>query len=74
MIENTYPERRLAAAILKRAVKDARDGNGHSAEARRWLQSERAGVMMDALGIHSDRAAAFIDELEPVNQGLLPGI
>lgn len=29
--------RQLAAAVVKRAVLDARSANGHSAEARRWL-------------------------------------
>jgi hypothetical protein len=31
--------RRLAAAILVRAALDARGGNGHAAQARRWLVS-----------------------------------
>jgi hypothetical protein len=74
MIENIHPERRLVAAILKRAVKDARDGNGHSAEARRWLRSERAGVFLDALGIRSDQVAGFLAGLEPVQQTQLPGL
>jgi hypothetical protein len=53
ILEATSPERRLAAAILKRAVLDARAGNGQAAVARRWLLGDEARILWDGLGILS---------------------
>jgi hypothetical protein len=65
--------RRLAAAIVKRAVLDARSGNGAAAEARRWLASDpRAGCLLDAMDISQERVTAWVSELPPVAQSALP--
>ncbi len=69
------PEHRLAAAILIQAIRDARDGNGYAAEARRWLlESKRAEIFIDELGIHRDVVAMWVNDLEPLLQPELPGI
>jgi hypothetical protein len=70
----TTPERRLAAAIVARAVRDARDGNGQAAEARRWLRSEYARNLLDGLDIHPDRASRWLSNLDPAMQRMLPGL
>lgn len=72
MLPKTEPERRLAAAILRRAALDARNGNGRAAEARRWLaEGEHAADLLGALDLHQDRAREWIDELpEPRQPGL----
>jgi hypothetical protein len=68
----TGPERRLAAAVLERAVRDAQAGD---ALARRWLErSPEAGALLDVLGLHRDRARAFVDRLDPPPQAALPGL
>lgn len=41
------PYRRLAAAVLARAVKDIRAGNGHADEARWFLRTEWAEDVAD---------------------------
>jgi hypothetical protein len=69
-----FPERRLAAAILARAVRDVRDGNGHSVEARRWLRSDYARNLFDALGIHPGVANEWIETQAAPAQIGLPGI
>jgi hypothetical protein len=65
------PERRLAAAIVELAVRDAVAGD---ALARRWLEgSPEAGALLDALGLHRDRARRWIEDLDPAPQAALPG-
>jgi hypothetical protein len=72
---NGSPERWLIASILAQAVRDARDGNGYAAEARRWLlESKRAEIFLDELGIHRDVVATWVNDLEPLLQPELPGI
>lgn len=72
---NESPERRLMAAILARAVRDARDNDGYAAEARRWLlESDYAERLLDAFGIHRDRAAAWVDGLDHLRQEMLPDL
>lgn len=57
--------RRLAAAIVRRAALDARGGNGHSAEARRWLVSSPwAGDLLDGLDFDRQRVVAWVLSLE----------
>lgn len=74
MIANCYSERRLAAAILKQAIRDASSGNGHSIEARRWLESDYARNLFDALGIHFEIAKKWMETLAPPPQPALPGM
>lgn len=68
----TGPERRLAAAILARAAKDAEAGD---AIARRWLErSPQARALLEGLGLHRDQARRWIEDLAPPAQDALPGI
>ena len=61
--------RRLAAAILKRAVLDAQSSNGRAAAARRWLLSDPwAGDLLDNLGLDRQRALAWVGNLPEVAQ------
>ena len=56
--------RRLAAAIIRRAVLDARSGNGRAASARRWLVSSPwCTDLLDALDIDRGAALAWVREL-----------
>jgi len=41
----------LLAAVLRRAVLDARSGNGRSAAARAWLWSDDCAHLVEALGL-----------------------
>lgn len=69
------PERRLVAAILARAARDAVGDNEHTAEARQWLtESEYAEILFSEMGIHLNVVDAWIDTLEPLLQPELPGI
>jgi hypothetical protein len=70
----TYLLRRLPAAILKRAVRDAISANGHSATACCWLVSDDADLLLSALAIDGDAVAAWLETLEPVKQCALPGL
>jgi hypothetical protein len=74
ILDEGCAERRLAAAILKRAVLDARSSNGRAAHARRWLVGDDAGLLFDALGLHPDRVAGWLEELAPAAQDVLPGM
>ena len=65
--------RRLACAILARAVRDAKSGNGHSAEARHWLAGEGADLA-EQLDIAPSRVAAWVDGLYTLAQPALPGL
>ena len=61
--------RRLACAILRRAVFDARSGNGHASEARHWLRFHPwAGDLLDALDLDRERVTAWVGDLEPLQQ------
>jgi len=73
MLDNvTGPERRIAAAILELAVRDALAGD---ALARRWLErSPQAGALLDAVGLHRDLAIRWIEDLDPPPQAALPGL
>ena len=63
-----YHWRRLACAIIARAVRDAKSANAALAfEARLWLASE-AGDILDALGIPPSRVARWVAGLEPLLQ------
>jgi hypothetical protein len=74
-MEYTDPERRLVAAILTRAVRDAVDDNEHTTEARQWLtESEYAEILFSEMGIHLDVVETWVDTLEPLLQPELPGI
>jgi hypothetical protein len=68
------PWRRLAAAVILRAVHDAEAGNGEAAEARAWLRSGECAAMLDALDIDVGRAGAWVRSQGPVMQMELPGI
>jgi hypothetical protein len=64
--------RRLAAAILARAVLDARNGNGHAAEARLWLVCDPlAGFLFDGLGYDRGKVRRWVQNLEPIQQPAL---
>lgn len=65
----TLAYRRLAAAVIYRAVLDARSGNGHAAGARRWLTSDPwAGELLGSLGLDRRRVADWVNGLEPLTQ------
>lgn len=58
------PNRRLAAAILLRAVKDARsDDAALAAEARRWLIGRGTFWAELALGISQERLMCWVEQL-----------
>ena len=58
------PDRRLAAALLLRAVKDAQaDDPELAAEARRWLSRQGVLLVELALDIHRERLARWVDRL-----------
>ncbi len=64
--------RRLACAIVARAALDARNGNGHSAEARAWLErNPLAGFLLDGLGYDWQRVRRWVGKLEPLEQPAL---
>jgi hypothetical protein len=59
--------RRLACAILARAVFDARSGNGSSAEARSWLMYDPlAGFLLDSLGYDRGKVRWWVQGLDPL--------
>lgn len=62
----TDPDRRLLAALLLRAARDAAgDDPETAAEARRWLVREGA-VCAEWLDLDPGRVVAFLDGLEPL--------
>jgi hypothetical protein len=64
--------RRLACAILARAVLDAQSGNGHAAEARLWLEhGPLADFLLDGLGYDREKVRQWVQGLEPVEQPAL---
>lgn len=84
-LPTTDPRRRLAAAILKAAVKDVQRGqpcNGQcradchrcEPEARAWLlESELAGLLLEAIGLNRRHAAEWVESVtEPVGPGVGP--
>ena len=62
MADLTRNYRRLASAILRRAVLDAKCTNAKVAlPARAWLLADPfAGVLLDGLGISRDVATAWV--------------
>lgn len=66
--------RRLAAAVLLQAVEDARNGNGHSAEARAFLQGAEAGDLVLALDLDPAGLERVIGGCPEPIQPALPGI
>jgi hypothetical protein len=72
-VEGAGAWRRLAAAIIARAVKDAQLGNGYSAEARSWLlSSPLAAYLLDIVEVNRDMVHQWVRELEPLHQPALP--
>jgi hypothetical protein len=72
-MEGSGAWRRLAAAIIARAVKDARSGNGYAAEARSWLlSSPLAAYLLDVVEVDRGRVYRWVCELEPLYQPALP--
>jgi hypothetical protein len=67
------PWRRLAAAILLQAARDAVNGNGHAAEARTWLRSRQCADLLDALDVDRGRAVKWLLSQDPLDQLQLPG-
>ena len=64
--------RRLAAAIVKRAVLDAENGNGYSAGARLWLRSsDWCAYLLDGLDLKHKLVMAWVNELGPIPQAAL---
>ena len=47
--DDTEPWRRLASAILVRAIQDAKLNKKYKGEAIQWLRSEDAAFLMDSL-------------------------
>jgi hypothetical protein len=41
----------LVAAVLRRAVQDAKSGNGRSVEAAAWLASDDCAALVELLGV-----------------------
>ena len=63
-----YVYRRLACAIVERAVRDAKSANPALAvEARSWLASDAVDIL-DALNILPSRVRRWVGGLEPVAQ------
>lgn len=61
--ENPY--RRLAAALLLRALRDAQAGDAHSAEARAWLLGDPvAESLCGEFGIEPGAVRAVVAKLE----------
>lgn len=64
--------RRLAAAIVRRAVLDAQSANGQAAAARCWLlTSPWCGDLLDYLSLDRRRALAWVDGLPDLAQPAL---
>jgi len=67
--------RRLAAAVLRQAVRDAQSDNGTATEARAWLaESSGCADLCDLIGLDRGAVAAWVDGLPPVRQPALPGL
>ncbi len=66
------PEARIALAVLIRAIRDARAGNGHAAPARAWLRSPDAQALVGAFDVDPELLTAYVDSLEPESQPWLP--
>ena len=72
MTDDVLLYRRLACAIIERAVRDAKSGNAALAvESRAWLESEAADLL-DALDLDAGRVAGWVAGLTPVAQLALP--
>ncbi len=63
--------KRLIYAILARAARDAHEGNGHAAEARRWLAGPEARDLLDLAELPRDRVTEWLGGLDPVRQPVL---
>ena len=64
--------RRLACAILKRAVLDARSKNGVASEARRWLEGDPlAGFLLDSIDLDRRVVVAWLAGLPALAQAPL---
>ena len=66
----TLAARRLTAALLLRAARDARSGNGYAAEARDWLADEGADLAT-WLDLDAGRVIRWVDALPVLVQ---PGL
>ena len=53
---------RLALAVLTRAVRDIKSGNGHAREAAAWLWSDGCDWLV-GLGVDADRTDDLVGEL-----------
>ena len=60
--------------MLLQAVEDARAGNGHSAEARAFLQSTEAADLVLALDLEPADVARLLRTLPELRQPALPGL
>jgi len=65
--------RRLAAAVVLRACRDARLGNGYAAEARDWLAGDGADLA-EQLDLDAGRVIRWVDGLPGLVQEGLPGL
>jgi hypothetical protein len=68
------PEVKIALAMLIRAIRDARAGNGHAAPARAWLRSPDALGLALTLGLDPEVLAAYVADLPEARQPLIPGL
>ena len=68
--------RRLGCKILVQAYRDAAEGNGHSADAHRWLNSAGAGVLVQLLELDRGGLEGALSRLPaPAAEQLeLPGL
>jgi hypothetical protein len=65
--------RRLAAAILVRAAKDAQSRDGYAAEARYWLLSSPWAIyLMDMMELDRSLVRRWVLDLKPLRQPALP--
>jgi hypothetical protein len=63
--------RRLAAAVLVRAVQDAQGDNGRAAPARHWLAGDPwAAFLLDSLELRR-QCAAWLADPDPPGQPVL---
>jgi len=66
--------RRLACAVLLQAVKDVREGNGHSGEAWQFLLTPEAAGLVTALDLDPARLGPVMASLPEPVQPVLPGL
>jgi hypothetical protein len=68
------PEAKIALAMLIRAIRDARAGNGHAAPARAWLRSPDALGLALTFGLDPEILGGYVEALPPAKQPMIPDL